>query len=35
MGRGEPADRGENPAAGGLDGDSPSATRFLGIGQAR
>jgi hypothetical protein len=26
--------RGKNPAAGGLDGDSPPATRFLGIGQA-
>jgi hypothetical protein len=25
---------GENPAAGGLDGDSPPATRFLGNGQA-
>jgi hypothetical protein len=25
---------GENPAAGGLDGDSPPATRFWGNGQA-
>ena len=34
-GAGEPAVRGEeNPAAGGLDGDSPPATRFLGNGQA-
>jgi hypothetical protein len=30
--RGEPALRGENPAAGGLDGDSPPVTRFLGNG---
>jgi hypothetical protein len=29
-----PADRGEKPAAGGLDGGSPPVTRFLGIGQA-
>jgi hypothetical protein len=36
-GRGEPADHGGgggNSAAGGIDGDSPPATRFLGIGQA-
>jgi hypothetical protein len=25
---------GENPAAGGLDSDSPTATRFWGNGQA-
>jgi hypothetical protein len=25
--------RGENPAAGGFNGDSPPVTRFLGIGQ--
>jgi hypothetical protein len=33
-GQGESADRGENPATGGFDGDSPPTTRFLGIGQA-
>jgi hypothetical protein len=32
-GAGEPAERGEKPAAGGLDGDSPPVARFLVHGE--